>query len=460
MQCFHIFKKRHFLKKTFLSTLVVGFSMQVKQRAYKTMDRRMVNWSELPPELLSTIGNHLDASIDVLRFRSVCNSWRSSISPCSSTDLPLPLKFPCPFASGEDAFLSENNIYGLEPLHENTNPSSSRSIPAKACFVKVEETKPGKYPICVNRIDNSSSSIPKVLSLLDFRMVKLGKSFGLNYLNLNSSMVGVTKVIRYPDHTLSSLYAQDCSIFVIYDGGKLGYAKYGDQELTLVDDQITDYNDIIVYRDQPCVVDKSGTVSWVDYSLLKLTKFSTALTAGSGGRRKHLVESGGELYIVDRYFRSQEIRPSPEQFAEFGRVCRPIRRRFLRINTSIRRRTTRGKTVGFKVYKLDQDLGNWGEVTCLGDEAFFLNDDLCFSVSGSEFDGCKRNCIYFKDRIDGSLFSNARDVSIFNLEDGSIVKYRWPMPLCFNNQHLNRRLCILDCSINNPPMELSTPSVD
>ena len=88
--------------------------MQVKQRAYKTMDRRIVNWSELPPELLSTIGNHLDASIDVLRFRSVCNSWRSSISPCSSTDLPLPLKFPCPFASGEDAFLSENNIYGLD----------------------------------------------------------------------------------------------------------------------------------------------------------------------------------------------------------------------------------------------------------------------------------------------------------------------------------------------------------
>ncbi|KAF3437734.1 hypothetical protein FNV43_RR20490 [Rhamnella rubrinervis] len=421
------------------------------------MDGRIVNWSQLPPELLSTIGNRLDATIDVVRFRSVCNSWRSSNTSFPYTDLPSPLKFPCPFAPGQDAFLSENTIYCLEPLHDNTNPSSSTSIPAKACLVRVEETKPGKYPIWVRRVDGSSSPIPKVLSLLDFRMVKLGKSMGLNYLNINSCMIGVSKVIRYPDHISPSLYPQDCSIFVIYNGGKLGFAKYGDQQLTLVDDQVTDYNDIIVYRGQPCVVDKSGTVSWVDYSSLKLTQFPTTLTFGSGGSRKHLVESGGELYIVDRYFHSEE-RPAPYRVDEFPRAIhrRSIRRRFVRINALIRGRTIRGKTVGFKVYKAGQDWGNWVEVTSLGDEAFFLNDDLCFSVRASEFDGCKGNCIYFKAGIDGSLFSNARDGLVFNLEDGSIHKYRWPMHLCFNNHHLNRRLWILDCSIDNPPK----PTVD
>ncbi|KAF3440373.1 hypothetical protein FNV43_RR18657 [Rhamnella rubrinervis] len=420
--------------------------------------RSKVNWSELPPELLSMIGKSLDSSIDILRFRSVCSSWRSSTSPfhhSTDHDLPLPLKFPCPFASGKDAFVSESTIYRLEPLHEDDpKPSSSTSVPAKACLVKVEETKSGNYPLCIRRIDGSASPIPKVLSLLDYRMVELGKSNALNYLNGNCSMRGVSKVIRYPD--TASISSEDCSIFVIYDGGKLGFAKYGDQKLTLVDDRISDYNDVIVYRGQPYVVDRWGTVSWIDHTSLKLTQFSPT-SFGSGGR-KHLVESRGELYVVDRYLDSQEKKLAVVEQISHRPHRDFIHRRLRRINTANRSSLPEGKAVDFIVYKLDQEWGKWVEVTDLGSEAFYLNEDMSFSVSASEFEGCKGNCIYYKNQFDSSLFTNARVASVFNLEDRSIGTYHWPRPLCFSNQHLNRRLWIMDCSIK-PPTELLTPTV-
>ncbi|KAM0970158.1 hypothetical protein FF1_018284 [Malus domestica] len=57
-------------------------------------------WSDLPKELWSAIGNRLDNRLDVLRFRSVCNTWRSSVSPFQQpVTLPLPLSFSSPPAA-------------------------------------------------------------------------------------------------------------------------------------------------------------------------------------------------------------------------------------------------------------------------------------------------------------------------------------------------------------------------
>lgn len=428
--------------------------MDGRARATMVMIGSQVNWSELPPELLSTIGGRLDSPIDALGFRSVCKSWRSSASPfhrLSNSHLPSPPKFPCPFGSGEDAFVSEDAIYRLAPFHHDPEPdaSNSSSIPAaKACFVKVEHTRPGKYPLWIRRIDDSLPPIPKVLSLLDYRMVKIGQSNLLNYKNRHSSMVGVGKVIRYPDS--APISSGNCSIFVIYDGGKLGFARCGDQELTLVDDRVSDYNDLIVYGGRLYAVDGRGTVSWIDYASLKPTHFSPP-SFGSGGR-KHLVESDGELYVVDRYFEEKGLQQPVVDHMFHRQQLGVIHRCLRRINTTVRGRLAQGRTVGFRVYKLDQDWGRWVEVVDLGDQAFFLNDDVSFSVSASAFEGCKGNCIYFKDRYDGSLFGYAREGCVYNLVDGSIQKYRRQIPLCFSNQHLNGKLWVVqvDYSTKHP----------
>lgn len=165
---------------------------------------------------------------------------------------------------------------------------------------------------------------------------------------------------------------------------------------------------------------------------------------------------------MDGYFQSEEEKKSvasalPNQVLEFPRAIyrHPMRRcsRVVRIKSMIRGTMIRGKLTTFKVYKLDQELGKWVEETNVGDEALFLSDDVCFAVSTAEFDGCKRNCIYFNDRVDGCLFSYAKDASFFNLEDGSIDNYTWPAPICFTNKYLNTKLWIVNFSNNNPPTE-------
>lgn len=130
------------------------------------------------------------------------------------------------------------------------------------------------------------------------------------------------------------------------------------------------------------------------------------------------------------------------------------------IKSMIRGTMIRGKTTSFKVYKLDQELGKWVEGTNVGDEVSFLSDDFCFVVSIAKFDGCKRNGIYFNDRVDGCLFSYAKDALFFNLEGGSIDNYTWPVPICSTNKYLNTKLWIVYCSNNNPPMNDSTPKLN
>ncbi|TYI43958.1 hypothetical protein ES332_A01G203600v1 [Gossypium tomentosum] len=56
----------------------------------------MADWSRLLPELVVLIAKCLEARLDILRFRSVCSSWRSSVplppklNPLLPTNLPLP----------------------------------------------------------------------------------------------------------------------------------------------------------------------------------------------------------------------------------------------------------------------------------------------------------------------------------------------------------------------------------
>jgi len=51
------------------------------------------NWSELPPELLNLISQHIDVELDLICFQSVCPTWRSSSIPNHHSNI-LPFKFP------------------------------------------------------------------------------------------------------------------------------------------------------------------------------------------------------------------------------------------------------------------------------------------------------------------------------------------------------------------------------
>lgn len=380
-----------------------------------------MDWSGLPDEIWSAIGILFDNRIDVLRFRSVCRSWRSLIPPFNYSSPPLRLRFPLPFSSKADAFVSENTVYRIDPPHEDQDSSSSSF--GKGWLVKVEEFEPGKMRLLdllsSHRIRDFTCTCPKVFSSLEFRMAELSKAYALRYVCGFSSISGINKVILSPNSGSGSKGLEDSAIFVIYDQGKLGFAKNGAEDFTLIDNRILDYNDIIVYKGQPYVVDRWGTVFWIDSSL-NVIQFSPQMFGF--GSRKHLVESCGELYVVDRYLDRNENMHDHDENNNYDRnfnafLRHPRRRR--------RYDYCQAKTLDFKVHKLDEEWGRWVEVKSLGDQAFVLGSDCCFSVSAREFAGFKGNCIYFTEQLDldfalrglGNL-----DGCVFDLEDHTIKK--------------------------------------
>ncbi|CAB4318263.1 unnamed protein product [Prunus armeniaca] len=355
-----------------------------------------VDWTNLPPQLYQLIAQNLKTHIEVLRFRSVCSSWRSSIPPFCASISP---NFP--FPHGPTGFLSQITVYLTRPdpdpdPNPNPNPSSSSSSPSsKGWLLKLEECADKirlLNPITNWRVSSVKDDVarnPTDLNLVDLNMVELGKAYALRYTKGSGSIFGINKVIVAPNF-------KD-SIFMIYNEGKLGFAQIGNEELTLINDQISDYDDLIVYKGQPCVVNKWGQIFRINLSL-ELVPFSPPIGFGC---RKNLIECCGELYVVDRYLdANQQDQTSPRicvRNASFNFFLRHPLRRGRRIYEA-----DQPKAIDFKVYKLgDEELGGrWVEVKSLGGQAFFLSIDCCFSVLAAELEGCKGNCIYFTDSND------------------------------------------------------------
>ncbi|XP_050369079.1 putative F-box protein At1g65770 [Argentina anserina] len=378
-----------------------------------------VNWSDLPEELWPIVGKFLHNRIDILRFRSVCSTWRSSRPPFQRPPPPppLPLRFSPGAANPKNqALVFQSTIYRMEPIADNNRDGSSRSEP---WLMKLEEDlSSGKmrllHPVTcspLRPLKLSSGSAPKMFSLLEFRVVELQKSYVLKFGKNNVRVKSISRLVVVPCEVLE--FSDVFAIFMIYDGGKIGFVRFGDKKLTRVDEQNDHYDDIIVYKGQCYVVDKWGTISWISSGLqviqLQMIQFSPPLCGF--GERKYLVESGGDLYVVDQFLEKltqgdNSVSPqNPNQDNELllwhhGRIQQY------------------GEAIGFKVYKLDQEWGRWVDVKDLGDDIFILSSDGSFSVSAREFGGVKGNCIFFTE---GALTTGRVFYSrVFNLEDGRI----------------------------------------
>ncbi|XP_050376037.1 putative F-box protein At1g65770 [Argentina anserina] len=363
------------------------------------MQSPKVQWCTLPKELWQMIGKFLESRIDILRFRSICSLWRSALPPLDPPDTPpLPLGFPHADNDEPPAAVSQTTIYRLQSLI--AGEGSDESLP---CLVKFKESTPGEMRL-LNPITNwqlrlSINPTIKEFSLLDFRIVELVKLYSLKYAYTNIDVPYVNKVVVLPRDRLD--LGEDFVIFMIYRGGHLGFLRYGDESWTPVDENNSYYDDLIVYKGQCYVVDKWGTISWINHAL-QVIQYSPPL-CGFGGH-KHLVECCGDLYVVDRYFGSEGFLPQ---------------RRFNYIHVD-------GEVVDFKVYRLDEEWGTWVNVTNLGDQVIILSYDGSFAVSTREFPGVKGNCIMFTEQELGLLpaeigmGTRSRHRRVLDLEDGSM----------------------------------------
>ncbi|KAK7250802.1 hypothetical protein RIF29_33496 [Crotalaria pallida] len=380
-------------------------------------DEKAVDWSSLPLELWSKIGKYLDNRIEILRFRSVCKSWRSSLpnSPSSSSS-SSPLTIPHPFIPNyiNPCFLNLTTIYLLQPTHPSS-PSSSNGF-----LIKVSESEnPPSYllspisgrrvlwmirdryhhpvhPQILRRRDLGALSPPPVSvvwNLLDYRVFEVSKSYSIR----SGFSSDVSKVVFFHNSGWRHVEEEEDSSVAccVFKEGRLGLMKHGDEKWSwsLLDDKNFYCDDVIVFKGQFYVTDKWGTISWFDISSYKLVQYSPPLCGF--GNKKHLVESCGSLYVVDRYYVSE---PSTTKWRYVNGV-----------NTRV------APVECFKVYKLDEELGTWVNVNDLGDRVFILGNNCNFSISAKDVRGYQGNCIYFNDLFD-SIY-----VRMYNLQDASII---------------------------------------
>lgn len=388
------------------------------------MDDAGVQWSELPPEIWSAVGKHIHNYIDAVRFRSVCRSWRSSVPPFPQTSPPLRLRFPSPFITTSlsvDAFLSQSTIYRLAPLdHQpNSKVSSSSSPRRNGRLVKLEKSELGKMrflhplskrPIRCNLEDVSEEH--NEFNLLNLRINELAISYSLKYTD-TTCVPGIAKIVVFPNSTAPDV--KDCTIIAVFEDGRLGFARSGDEKWTLIDEQNFHYDDVIVYNQQYYTVDRWGTVFWIDSSM-RLVQFSPPLIGL--GHQKHLVECDGELLVIDRFLDKERQFQQPITIVDDAQhpFAIPVRRPPY---------DSLARAVDFKAHKLDQEWGTWVELKNLRNRSIILGNDCCFSVEASEFEGCKGNCIYYTDVNDGE-FSKRNTIRVFDLEGrriGNILGY-------------------------------------
>ncbi|GAU34247.1 hypothetical protein TSUD_210290 [Trifolium subterraneum] len=358
--------------------------------SYSAMNEK-VDWSQLPTELWLKIGKYLDNHIDILRFRSVCQSFRSAIPPSLPNSPSFPLQIPHPIYISLNNYLNQSTIYLIEPTDASSNSNLEPSYSSKGWLIKVQasENQPLSLlsPVSDRKLSyplSSNNSSVMLWNLIDYRVIELCKSYTIGKTTRFSS--SVIKVVIYPNFPWTSV--EDCVSCCIFQEGKLGLMKHGDKKWKLVDDKNFYYDDVIVFKGKFYVTDKWGTISWIDVCSLKLIQFSPHLRGF--GNKKHLVESCGSLHVVDRYY-SEDMRR----------------------NYVGRHRHNRDTVVEcFRVYKLDEEWRKWIDIENLRDRAFILSNSCNFSVLAKELIGYKGNCIYFRD---------AFDVRMYNLDDDKVT---------------------------------------
>ncbi|KAL3720610.1 hypothetical protein ACJRO7_005430 [Eucalyptus globulus] len=349
--------------------------------------------ADLPTEILSMIGDRLDTRMDVLRFRSVCSSFRSSIpAPGRPEDSRFPLRIQ------PDLFLRACTVYALE------TPDGAGGSGRARWLLMLEELELGRMRILSlysqRRIAHMLHKFPKVLDSRQSRMVEICRQYALDYRGTTRGRLfqGVQKVVMHPDGVGPD--SDQCSVYFIDERGRLGFWKHGDESWSyLVVDgrRRCRYSDVVVYDGKVWVVDSVGQILQLHKSF-RLRSFSLPIYDIGGRRRRrrrfqcfsrHLVVSGGDLYIVCRYSSDGPCsRGSPE------------------------------KTSHYEVFRLDQRRARWEEVRSLSDSAFFLCNRRCsFAVSASELDGHgDGNCIYRAEK-------NCNSFEVFDLANRSL---KWP----------------------------------
>ncbi|KAG7567596.1 hypothetical protein ISN45_Aa04g004540 [Arabidopsis thaliana x Arabidopsis arenosa] len=375
-----------------VSKLHLSPSAKIAQPAMKDQTFLMGDWSLLPEELLHMISKYLeheDYCFDVVHARSVCSSWRSifPFPSCllrQSYSLPSFAKFPrktkdlCTLekiplflfrvrapASHHEYFLGDLGPDKSEDRMERPSPLQ--------CSVKYNI--PGTDPTLMNMLDCQIIPLGHQYRMIGWYPDSLATSFrGVAVLPLNKQGGGGG--------------GGGFVVLIGYSHGLLVLRSAERRWIRLEQSSIADCSDILTFRGRFYVVFLNGDIFVFDPYSLEATPLMPPEVLNSGSCN-YLVPCGNdELFLVVVIIPRSSV-------LDFGKLtCR--------------------------VSKLDEEVGEWVEVSDLGDRVLFIGNQGNVSCSAKELpDGCgvSGNSILFTDGLGFKNFAYKYGVQTGNAED-------------------------------------------
>ncbi|XP_010436246.1 PREDICTED: F-box protein At4g35733-like [Camelina sativa] len=343
---------------------------------------KVIEWSDLPGDLLDYIANGLFSKVELLRFRSICKTWRSSVVTNKK-------RFRNHINRNRRRRLSSYDTRRCILCPAALCRVIISSCPDKGWLIKIR----GIYgvsskskllsPLSRNSIDSPSG---KTLDLLKFTVSEIHQFYDVlyEYGSRSVSSYNFARVVLVGD-----------LVFVVNCNKEIWWCNSNECKkpwTRIVDEEVENFSDILFHKGHLYALDWKGAIWWISLSELNIFQYgpSTPLEyyEVDDCKDKRLVEYCGDLCIVHRF-------------------CKKFTVKGVKLE----------RTSGFKVYKMDVENVKWVEVKSLGDEAFVMATDSCFSVLAREYYGCLENSIYFIDKED-----KKGDVKVFKLGDGSITK--------------------------------------
>ncbi|CAH8260547.1 unnamed protein product [Arabidopsis lyrata] len=403
----------------------------------------MGDWSNLPKELLGLIAVRLFSIVEFNRFRSICKSWRSSASRANKNlflSCPLiyfmPLEVHVTFQGNIIPALKYGPFLSRAAFFRVTLSSS----PDQGWLIKSDtDLNSGKFHLLnslsrlalrhsCKRIDLSEfivSEIQEAYAVLEGHMRKTARAVLEGHMRKTARGFKRVFLVKVP--------GGDHRVLVIGIDGLIRYWK--EERWMRVKGQVAQFSDIVLEKGLTYALDTKGIVWWISSSY-DISRFGPSLygniTNGSCGEKRY-VRCRGVLYIVDRLIDENLLKRKADSLADDANAhfldadpghyfFRVLHDDVGNVNCELFEREC-PKTIGFKVYEMDYELVKWVEVKSLGDNAFLMATDTCFSVLAREFYGCLPNSIYFTDK--------ENEIKVFKLDDGSITTMSESEQSCF-----------------------------
>ncbi|EFH50421.1 hypothetical protein ARALYDRAFT_910422 [Arabidopsis lyrata subsp. lyrata] len=324
----------------------------------------MGNWSELPLEIIHMISVRIDNPFDLIHYRSVCSSWRSSslltFRPVPSLRCPVP-----PDAGGDDCYISRSRVYLIKSLS---------SVPFQFWLFKLLEEENGlALHILFSRRTFSvwGCSYPSLsLDLLNSQVIELAQEhvacytswcdlFDDDFANKEGKSIGFMQLDAENKEfiILRRLSIQGLGMYRSFDKCWTEIEIEPDRFL----EAVASYNGLFY------AIDSTGVMIVVKPSL-EVNSFHRSRPCDKT-RKRWLAKLEEKLLLVEICTESQKEYLTPKLLAEKG---------------------------WFEISELDEKRNDWIQVEDVGGHVLFLDCHCSFSCLPTQIPGFRPNSIIFE----------------------------------------------------------------